>query len=372
MLPIARALRASGHGVGVCGQADIIDGIDGFDAHFPTGTPAPAPTMESTGRLTTSDLDHEFSVIGTYFAGSLAARRFDHVRGIIDHWTPHLVICDEMDFGAMLAAEHAQVPRVIVNVIASGALTRIERIREPLAQLRALHGLRGDPTGSELTRDLVVSPFPPSFRHPDFPLSETAVSIRAETEPATGRYAAVDWLVTGDEPRRVYLTLGTVFNTESGDLFARVLDGLRRLPVRVLATVGRNIDPATIPVTADNIRIERFVPQSTVLLHCDVVVNHAGSGSAIGALTHGVPVIALPMGADQELNAERLAALDAGIALDPITVSPDELRDAALTVVASEPLRAGARRVRDEIAEMPCPASITTDLEKLMVAARRG
>jgi UDP:flavonoid glycosyltransferase YjiC (YdhE family) len=88
--------------------------------------------------------------------------------------------------------------------------------------------------------------------------------------------------------------------------FIRVVEGLRKLPVRVLATVGVNIDPASIPVIADNVRIERFVPQSAVLPHCDLVVNHAGSGSVIGALAHDIPVIALPMGADQELNAERL------------------------------------------------------------------
>jgi len=366
ILPIARALRTAGHRIGVCGHASIVDGIAGFDAHYPVGSPASTPAGESTGRLVKPDLDHEFSVIGTHFAGALAARRFGHVRGVIDQWAPDLVICDEMDFGAMLAAEQAQVPRVVVNVIASGALTRLERIREPLAHLRAVHGLRDDPTGTELIRDLVVSPFPRSFRHPDFPLPGTAVSIRPESAPGTGRHAAVDWLAAGDEPRRLYLTLGTVFNTESGDLFTRVLEGLRTLPVRVLATVGNNIDPAAIPVVADNVRVERYVPQSDVLPHCDLVVNHAGSGSVIGALTHGVPVIALPMGADQELNAERLTALDAGVTLDPITMSPDKIRDAAHTTLASKSLQEGAQRLRDEIAELPCPASITTDLENLM------
>lgn len=372
ILPITRELRTAGHSVGVCGQANIIDGIAGFDAHFPVGTTASSPTGESTGTLVKPDLDHEFSVIGTYFAGTLATRRFDHVRATIDRWTPDLVICDEMDFGAMLAAEQARIPRVVVNVIASGALTRIERIREPLARLRALHGLRDDPACTELARDLVVSPFPRSFRHRDFPLPATAVSIRPESEPDTGRHAAADWLASGDEPWRVYLTLGTIFNTESGDLFTRVLQGLRTLPVRVLATVGSNIDPATIPVAAKNIRIERYVPQAALLRHCDLVVNHAGSGSVIGALARGVPVIALPMGADQELNAQRLTALGAGATLDPITLSPDELRVAVRTALASESLLAGAQRVRDEIAAMPCPASITTCLEDLMSPRSRA
>lgn len=371
MLPLARALRSSGHRVGVCGRANVIDGMGAFDARFPTGSAEPASANESTGQLAAPDLDHELSVTGRYFAGTLAARRFDRVRALIDQWAPNLVVGDEMDFGAMLAAEHAGTPRVVVNVIASGALTRIDRVREPLAQLRALHGLPEDPAGIELTRDLVVSPFPMSFRHPDFPLPKASLSVRAELEPVTGRHGAVDWLAGDDEQRRVYLTLGTVFNTESGDLFARVLDGVRTLPVRVLATVGSNVDPASIPVTADNVRIERYVPQAAVLPHCDLVVNHGGSGSVIGALAHGIPVITLPMGADQELNAERLQSVGAGIALDPITVTPDEIRLAAGTACASESLRAGARRVRDEIADMPGAATIISDVENLMIAGPR-
>ncbi|MDV6286901.1 glycosyltransferase [Rhodococcus jostii] len=275
-----------------------------------------------------------------------------------------------MDFGAMVAAEQAGIPRVVVGVIASGALTRIEHIRNPVAKLRAVHGLRDDPGCTELTRDLVVSPFPQSFRHPDFPLPATAVSIRPESGRDTGRHAAVDWLATGTEPGRVYLTLGTIFNTESGDLFLRVLEGLRRLPVRVLATVGVNIDPASISVVADNVRIERFVPQSAVLPHCDLVVNHAGSGSVIGALARGVPVIALPLGADQELNAERLTALEAGITLDPITLTSDEIHGSALSTLASDSLRVGAQRVREEINEMRSPAAIVAELECLMGRGR--
>jgi UDP:flavonoid glycosyltransferase YjiC (YdhE family) len=67
-----------------------------------------------------------------------------------------------------------------------------------------------------LEAHLVLAPFPPSFRNPGFPLPATAFPFRpGETSPA------------GRAVRRpaVYFTLGTVFNTESGDLFPRVLAG---------------------------------------------------------------------------------------------------------------------------------------------------
>lgn len=369
MLPIADVLREAGHRLGVCGDADVLAGTEGFDAYFPEGDTT-FVSGRSTGTLVPPDLDHEYSVIGTHFADALASRRFGPVRDVVDRWHPDLMVCDEMDFGAMTAAEHAALPRVVVDVIASGALTRIDRIREPLRRLRAAHGLPSDPEFSFLTQDLVISPFPPSFRDPDFPLPATAVSIGPGPSLASHGHPAIDWLRGGEESHRVYVTLGTVFNTESGDLFGRLVGGLHRLPARVLVTVGRDVAPATLPSPGGNVRIERFVPQSAVLPHVDVVVNHGGSGSVIGALTHGVPVVALPMGADQELNARRLVALGAGTTVDPVTATSAEIGRITLDALSSGSLRRGAERLRDEIARLPPPASVLPLLEDRMLRSR--
>jgi UDP:flavonoid glycosyltransferase YjiC (YdhE family) len=81
----------------------------------------------------------------------------------------------------------------------------------------------------------------------------------------------------------VYVTLGTIFNTESGDLLARILAGARELPVDVVATVGRSLDPAELGPQPANVRVERFAPQAELLPRCAVAVTHAGSGSVAGA-----------------------------------------------------------------------------------------
>ena len=55
--------------------------------------------------------------------------------------------------------------------------------------------------------------------------------------------------------------------------------------------------------------VERYVPQADVLPLCDVAVGHGGSGSTLGALAHGLPMLLLPHGADQFENAQACAAL---------------------------------------------------------------
>ena len=150
-----------------------------------------------------------------------------------------------------------------------------------------------------LSRQLVLAPLPPRYRDPAFPLPAATARTTARS---TGRRSA-----TTARPS-VYFTLGTVFNLESGDLFARVLTGLRELPVEVVATVGTGSTRPSSGELPAHIRVERFVPQSEVLPRSSAVVSHGGSGSVLGALAHGLPQVLIPMGADQPLNADALRA----------------------------------------------------------------
>lgn len=98
-LPLVRALQARGWTAAIGGQQDVIDGCPAFESYFPYGnSPSSSRTAATTGTLTPPDLDHEFAVIGTYFAGRLARRHAERVREIIDLWRPDLLVCDDVDF----------------------------------------------------------------------------------------------------------------------------------------------------------------------------------------------------------------------------------------------------------------------------------
>ncbi len=46
-----------------------------------------------------------------------------------------------------------------------------------------------------------------------------------------------------------------------------------------------------------------FVPQGALLARCRLVITHGGSGTMLGALASGVPLLMTPRGADQYDNA---------------------------------------------------------------------
>jgi UDP:flavonoid glycosyltransferase YjiC (YdhE family) len=348
LVPLARAAEVAGHTVAFTGRRSAAEEL-GF-ALFPTGTEKP-PKRKPLREVDPKREEREFL---EGFVGR-ARERMAAVLALCREWQPDLVVCSETDFGAMIAAERLGLPHATVLVLATGAFVRAELVAEGLSALRAEEGLPSDPELEMPRRHLVLSPFPPSFRESAFPV---------ETFSNDAPPPAPPWLERLAGPI-VYFTLGTVFNLESGDLFTRVLVGLRELPVGIVATVGRGIDPEELGPQPENVHVEQYVSQSVVLPRCSAVVSHGGSGSLLGALAHGLPSVLLPMGADQPLNAARGEALGVARVLDVVRAAPEDVRDAVAAVLAEPGYRSAAERMRDELAAFPGPAHAMTLLEAL-------
>lgn len=360
LLPIALAARGAGHTVAVAGRPSALRrastlGLEVFGTARDRERPA-----ERTPLLPV-DLEREARDLRVGFGRGNAREHAPAIRKLCEAWRPDVLVCDETDFGSLIAAERLGLPYASVVTLAAGNFLRPDNLAETLDSVRAEHGLPPDPDLEMLSRYLVLAPVPPSFRDPDFPPPPTLHSFRPG-EPAPE--------VVPTDPPTVYFTLGTEFNLESGDLFERVLAGLGELPVAVVATIGSNLDPSVLGEVPANARVERYVPQSAILPSASAVVCHGGSGSLLGALAHGLPLVLLPMGADQPLNAERCVALGAGLALDVIAATADEVRDAVSAVLSEPSYRAAAERIRGELAALPGPEHAVVLLEQL--AASRG
>lgn len=370
LVPIARVAEAAGHTVAFAAPPSIAPALEALGLSvFPIGA---GGTNTPPKRIPLRELDaeREDREFRERFARREARIRATAVLALCADWHPDLVVCDETDFGSIVAAERLGLPYASVLVIAAGSFVRQEVVTEPLNELRAEHGLPPDPDLAMLSRYLVLSPVPPSFRDPAFPLPGTAHSFRPSALDPAWSKAAPPWLDGLQGAPTVYFTLGTVFNLESGDLFARVLAGLRELPVNVVATVGPQMDPAELGPLPDNIHVERYIPHSLILPRCSAVVSHGGSGTVIGALAHGLPLVVAPMGADQPLNAARCRELGVAWVLDAVRATPETVREAVSAVLADPSYRRAAERMRDETAGLPERAHVVTLLERLAAERR--
>jgi UDP:flavonoid glycosyltransferase YjiC (YdhE family) len=74
----------------------------------------------------------------------------------------------------------------------------------------------------------------------------------------------------------------------------------------------------------------------------------------------GIPVVALPMGADQPDNADRCAELGVGITLDPLSAAPTEIVAATQAALDLPNMRTAAAMLATETASQPALRAVPT------------
>jgi UDP:flavonoid glycosyltransferase YjiC (YdhE family) len=353
LLPYARALRSQNHDVLVAGPEELSAPLRsaGF-AHAPFGHPGDAALGPIWARLASVSMEEANAIVAReIFAGLNAQAALPKLLETIDTFRPDVIVRDSVEFAAAVAAEARGVPHVSVQVHAGFVEDRLASFAlAPIDALRQQAGLPAD-DGASLRAEPVFSAFPPSL---DDPSSVTRLSAplrvrMVEDEPAA---AKPPWANADGKRPLLYITFGTIVGTSPRlrSVYRTALDAVCDLPVHALLTTGHGLAPDVLGTIPANVQVEAWVPQRDILPHATALVCHGGSGSVLGALAAGVPMVVIPQGADQPDNARRVAAAGAGLDLP----APDAqaLRAAIERVLADPELRRGARRIADEMAGM--------------------
>jgi UDP:flavonoid glycosyltransferase YjiC (YdhE family) len=270
-------------------------------------------------------------------------------------WLPDVVVREPCEYSSAIVAFRRGIPVVQVAIsLAQGEAASIAVAAPALEEHR-----------EGLVEELVASPyltrFPPSLDPSPFP---TTVRFR-EPRPLPSRPLPQWW--EGSKAPLVYVTFGTVlgYMSMAGGVYRSALQAIAGLPVRALLTVGRQFDRSTLGPVPTNVRVEAWVEQADVLPHADAVVCHGGSGTVFGALAAGVPVVAVPLFADQFDNGRRIAAAGAGLVVETQSDSSSGVRrviaeeDAPRiaqgieTVLGGTSYRIQAQRIAGEIVTAP-------------------
>ena len=140
----------------------------------------------------------------------------------------------------------------------------------------------------------------------------------------------------------------------------------------MLLTVGRRFDASTLGPVPANVHVEPWIDQARVLDHADLVVCHGGSGTALAALAAGVPLVMVPLFADQFENARRIAATRAGRVVETQittggarsinTAAPLEITRSIEDVLGDVTYRDRARAIAAEMAATPTVEEVLTRL----------
>ncbi len=113
----------------------------------------------------------------------------------------------------------------------------------------------------------------------------------------------------------IYISMGSV-NNNMPSFYKSCIDAFSDTEYQVIMSVGRLVSLDEFKNPPPNILVKEKVDQISVLEKADVFITHAGMNSVSEALYLGVPFIMLPKTPEQELVAERVLELGAGIRLD--------------------------------------------------------
>jgi UDP:flavonoid glycosyltransferase YjiC (YdhE family) len=161
------------------------------------------------------------------------------------------------------------------------------------------------------------------------------------------------------------LVLVSLSTSDQGhaDLLQRCVDAVAQLPVHAIVTTGPPIDPASVHA-GPNTRVARYVPHADILQWTSLVITHAGAGTTMAALGHGVPLLCTPRGRDQFYNAERVETFGAGQTLMPDS-SSNAIAQTAMNILQDDSYTASAKRIATAISGYGGATQAATALEAL-------
>jgi UDP:flavonoid glycosyltransferase YjiC (YdhE family) len=352
LLPFLDAAAAAGHRTLVLAPASMGAQVADAGHDFVPGDEPPedqvAPIRDALPLVSA----REASVLGNreLFGRLATLAMLPTTERVLAEWRPAVVLRDPCEYSSAVLAPRFDIPTAQVAIdLAEVEWGSLDVAAPALSAYRP--GL-----------DIEIRNTPYLSRFPDALDPSPFVDTRRFNLPASISDRLPDWWAGSDAPL-VYVTFGTVLGRMSvaAEAYRTVLAAVAGITdVRVLLTVGP-FDPAQLGPLPDHVHIERWVDQAAVLTEARVVVCHGGSGTTFGALAAGVPVVVIPRFGGQRVNADRVAAVGAGVVV-PALADSASVAHTVVRVARDHGYRDAARRVAAEMAGAPAVGEVLAEL----------
>lgn len=169
----------------------------------------------------------------------------------------------------------------------------------------------------------------------------------------------------GDHPR-ILVSIGTTFDhAYKKEFFQKVIEALRNEPVSVVVVS----DPSLFDQWPDNFIVQEKVPQLELLPHLDAVVCHGGHNTVCESLSHGLPLVVIPIAYDQSHVAGRVTQVESGVRLNYKRFKAAHLQTAVYEILRNPAYREAAQRIQQSFEESGGATTAANLLEQLVPLA---
>uniref|UniRef100_G1R7U8 UDP-glucuronosyltransferase n=1 Tax=Nomascus leucogenys TaxID=61853 RepID=G1R7U8_NOMLE len=172
------------------------------------------------------------------------------------------------------------------------------------------------------------------FPHPVLPNVEFVGGLHCK--PAKPLPKEIEEFVqSSGENGVVVFSLGSMVSNMSEERANVIATALAQIPQKVLWRFDGN-KPDTLGL---NTQLYKWIPQNDLLGHpkTRAFITHGGANGVYEAIYHGIPMVGVPLFADQPDNIAHMKAKGAAVSLDFNTMSSTDLLNALKTVI-NDPL----------------------------------
>jgi UDP:flavonoid glycosyltransferase YjiC (YdhE family) len=357
LLPFLAAARRRGHETLVVGPPALASMVELAGYPFRAGGEPPEEEVGPIRERLPVAPPAEASILGNreLFGRLATGAMLPEMERVCEAWLPHLVLREPCEYASSVVASGAGIKTAQVAISLAEAEARSIAVAGP--------ALEAHRTGlvDELWASPYLTRFPASLDPSPFP---NTVRFREVATPSSR--SLPDWW-SGSRAPLVYVSFGTVlgYMSVAGSVYRTMLTAVKDLDARVLLTVGRRFDGSGLGTIPRNVHVEDWVDQADVMPETDLVVCHGGSGTALGALAAGVPMVIVPVFADQFENGRRIADQGAGLVVGAVpptdgvnrnvigAVDAPRITDAIETVLGTPSHRQQAALISAEMAATP-------------------
>nr|XP_023410873.1 UDP-glucuronosyltransferase 2B17-like isoform X4 [Loxodonta africana] len=141
----------------------------------------------------------------------------------------------------------------------------------------------------------------------------------------------------------VVFTLGSMVSNITEEKAHMIASALAQIPQKVLW----RFDGKKPDTLGPNTRLYKWIPQNDLLGHpkTKAFITHGGTNGIYEAIYHGIPMVGIPLFADQPDNIARIKANGAAVSLDMNTMTSTDLLSALKTVINDPSYKENAMRL---------------------------
>ncbi|XP_049742068.1 UDP-glucuronosyltransferase 2B31-like isoform X4 [Elephas maximus indicus] len=141
----------------------------------------------------------------------------------------------------------------------------------------------------------------------------------------------------------VVFTLGSMVSNLTEERAHVIASALAQIPQKVLW----RFDGKKPDTLGPNTRLYKWIPQNDLLGHpkTKAFITHGGASGIYEAIYHGIPMVGIPLFADQPENIVRMKVKGAAVSLDMDTMTSTDLLNALKTVIYDPSYKENAMRL---------------------------